>query len=265
MTSTKKSLAKIVSISVFLFVFIISSTLSARDYYQIKVYTLKDAAQQATVEKYLKDAYLPALHKSGIKKVGVFKPVAADTANFGKKIFVFIPIEELDDIDDLEEDLLKNKDYLKAGSDYINAAYNNPPYVRIESILLKAFSAQPDYFVPKFSTPKSEQIFELRSYKSATEKIYRKKVEMFNEGGETKIFEKVGANAVFYGEVLSGSEMPNLMYMTSYENMKANENCWKAFRDHPDWKKLSGMEEYKNTVLAPIVKYMLYPADYSDI
>jgi len=129
---------------------------------------------------------------------------------------------------------------------------------------LRAFTSQPKFFAPLFSTPKSEQIFELRSYQSATEKIHLKKVEMFNEGGESEIFKSIGANAIFYGEVLSGSEMPNLMYMTSYENMKSNEDHWKAFRDHPDWKKLSGMEEYKNTV-SKINKYMLYPAEYSDI
>lgn len=253
--STKLALLLILVISV--------TSLSARDYYQIKVYTLKDAAQQTAVEKYLKEAYLPALHKTGVKKVGVFKPVAADTANFGKKIFVLIPLEELDEIEDIEEELAKDKTYLKAGAEYINALYNNAPYVRIESILLKAFKSMPDYFAPKFNTPKSEQIFELRSYQGATEKIYQKKVEMFNEGGETKIFEKVGSNAIFYGEVLSGSEMPNLMYMTSYENMKSNEEHWKAFREHPDWKTLSAKEEYKNTV-SKINKYMLHPADYSD-
>lgn len=247
-----------------LLIFVFSVTiLSARDYYQIKVYTLKDAAQQTVVEKFLKDAYLPALHKAGVKKVGVFKPVEADTANFGKKIFVLIPLKELKQLEKIEESLAQNSKYQKSGEAYINAAYNNPPYVRIESVLLKAFAEQPDYFVPKFSTPKSEQIFELRSYQSATEKIYKKKVEMFNEGGETEIFKKIGANAIFYGEVLSGSEMPNLMYMTSYENMKSNEDHWKAFRDHPDWKTLSAREEYKNTV-SKINKYMLHPADYSD-
>lgn len=249
---------------VLLLAFIFSVTvISARDYYQIKVYTLKDATQQATVEKYLKEAFVPALHKTGIKKVGVFKPIEADTANFGKKIFVFIPLKKLDDIEAYEEGIAKDKDYTKAAAEYVNAAYNNPPYARIESILLKAFKEQPDFLVPKFSTPKSEQIFELRSYQSATEKIYRKKVEMFNEGGETKIFKSIGANAIFYGEVLSGSEMPNLMYMTSYESMKSNEEHWKAFRDHPDWKTLSGREEYKNTV-SKITKYMLRPADCSD-
>jgi hypothetical protein len=264
MKSTKKSFTGVLSLFVFILVLAISSTLSARDYYQIKVYNVKDQAQGTAVDNYLKDAYLPALHRAGIKTVGVFKPIASDTASFGKKIFVFIPIKELAQIEKIDASLAKDKEYLEKGAAYINAPYNNPPYVRLESILLQAFSAQPKFFAPKFTTPKSEQIFELRSYQSATEKIYRKKVEMFNEGGETKIFEKIGANAIFYGEVLSGSEMPNLMYMTSYENMKANENCWKTFRDHPDWKKLSGMEEYKNTV-SKINKYMLHPTDYSDI
>ena len=263
MKSTKKLFTGILSLTVFLLVFVFSSTLFARDYYQIKVYTIKNADQESRIDNYLKNAYLPALHRAGIKTVGVFKPKADDPA-VGTKVFVFIPLKELKQVEDAEAKLAKDKKYQEAGADYINAAFNNSPYERIESILLKAFTAQPEYFAPKFNTPKSEQIFELRSYQSATEKIYHKKVEMFNEGGETKIFEKIGANAIFYGEVLSGSEMPNLMYMTSYENMKANEECWKTFRDHPDWKKLSGMEEYKNTV-SKIDKWMCNPTDYSDI
>ncbi len=35
---------------------------------------------------------------------------------------------------------------------------------------------------------------------------------MFNEGGEIAIFEKVGSNAVFYAQVLFGSQKPRLMY-----------------------------------------------------
>jgi len=173
-------------------------------------------------------------------------------------------LQEIDQIEEIEASLAKDKKYQEAGAAYINAAFDNPPYERIESILLQAFSKQPDLFVPKFNTPKSEQIFELRSYQSATEKIHRKKVEMFNEGGETGIFKEIGANAVFYGQVISGSDMPNLVYMTSYENMKSNKDHWSAFGNHPDWKKLSGMEEYKNTV-SHIDKYMLHPTNYSDI
>jgi len=262
MKTFKSLLTKKLAI-LFLFIFAAGTILSARDYYQIKVYNLKDKAQETAVDTYLKDAYLPALHKAGVKKVGVFKPNATDPAA-GTKIFVFIPLKKLGQIEKLEAALKKDGAYQTAGAAYINASHDNPPYVRLESILLRAFTSQPKFFAPLFSTPKSEQIFELRSYQSATEKIHLKKVEMFNEGGESEIFKSIGANAIFYGEVLSGSEMPNLMYMTSYENMKSNEDHWKAFRDHPDWKKLSGMEEYKNTV-SKINKYMLYPAEYSDI
>lgn len=259
----KKSFTGILSISLFVLAFTISTSLSARDYYQIKVYNIKDKSQETRVDNYLKNAYVPAMHRAGIKTVGVFKPIANDLAA-GTKIIVFIPLKDLSQIDKAEASIEKDKEYQTAGAEYINSKFDNPPYERIESILLKAFSAQQKFFAPDFETPKSEQIFELRSYQSATEKIYRKKVEMFNEGGETEIFRKIGANAIFYGEVLSGSEMPNLMYMTSYKNMKSNEDCWKAFRVHPDWKELSGKEEYKNTV-SHIDKYLMHPTDYSDI
>uniref|UniRef100_UPI00321661E5 NIPSNAP family protein n=1 Tax=uncultured Draconibacterium sp. TaxID=1573823 RepID=UPI00321661E5 len=257
--TSKKSLFGIV----FLVVFLCSLTLTARDYYQIKVYTIKDHAQETSIDKYLEDAYLPALHKAGIKKVGVFKPIT-DNPAAGTKIFVFIPLKELNQIEQLEEKLQKDKSYQAAGAEYINAKHDNPPYERIESILLKAFADMPEFFVPKYDTPKSEQIFELRSYQGATEKIWRKKVEMFNEGGEIDIFRKVGSNAVFYGEVLSGSAMPNLMYMTSYSDMESNKAHWDAFRQHPDWLILKEKEEYKNTV-SHIDKWLCHPTEYSDI
>lgn len=262
MKSTKKLFSGVLSLSVFILILTISATLSARDYYQIKVYTIKNADQESRIDNYLKNAYLPAVHRAGVKQVGVFKPKADDPA-VGTKVFVFIPLKEIGQIEKIEANLAKDKKYLSDGEDYINAKYDNAPYERIESILLKAFSDYPNFLAPKFSTPKSEQIFELRSYEGATEKIYKKKVEMFNEGGEADIFVKLGCNPVFFGEVISGSAMPNLMYMTSYSDMQSNQDHWAAFRDHPDWKRLSGMEEYKNTV-SHIDKYMMHPTDYSD-
>ncbi|MDX1283717.1 MAG: NIPSNAP family protein [Draconibacterium sp.] len=257
--NSKKSIFSIL----FLFVFLCSLSLSARDYYQIKVYTIKDKAQEAVVDTYLKDAYLPALHKMGIKTVGVFKPIADDPAA-GTKIFVFIPMKDLNQADEIEMKLLKDKNHLKNGSDYINAKHDNPPYERIETILLKSFSHMPEFFAPKYDTPKSKQIFELRSYEGATEKIWRKKVHMFNEGGEINIFEKVGSNAIFYGEVIAGAAMPNLIYMTSYASMETNKEKWQAFRVHPDWEVLKNKPEYANTV-SHIDKWLCHPTDYSDL
>jgi hypothetical protein len=263
MKFSKKSFFGILMMFVFTLAFTVNSTLSAKDFYQLKVYTIKDKAQEASVDKYLEDAFLPAMHRAGVEKVGVFKPIADDKAA-GTKIFVFIPIKKLDDIIKLEGKLAKDNAYQTAGSDYINASYDNPPYERIQSILIKAFKQLPAFYTPSYSTKKSEQIYELRSYEGATEKIWKKKVEMFDEAGEVELFKKLEFNAVFYGEVVSGAAMPNLMYMTTFKDMKSHDEHWDAFRIHPDWKKLSGMQEYKNTV-SHIDKWLMHPAEYSDI
>ena len=263
MNFSKKSFVKTISLFLLVFCFAISSTLSARDYYQLKVYTIKDKGQELSVDTYLKNAFLPAMHRAGVKQVGVFKPIADDKAA-GTKIFVFIPVKKLDDIVKLEDKLAKDDVYLKAGAEYINAPYNNPPYERIQSILIKAFKQLPEFYTPTYTTPKSEQIYELRSYEGATEKIWKKKVEMFDEAGEVELFKKLEFNAVFYGEVVSGAAMPNLMYMTTFKDMKSHDEHWDTFRNHPDWKKLSGMQEYKNTV-SHSDKWLMHPAEYSDI
>jgi hypothetical protein len=90
-----------------------------------------------------------------------------------------------------------------------------------------------------------------------------KKIEMFNQGGEIDIFKKLEFNPVFWGEVLLGSHMPNLMYMTTFSDMKSHDDHWKAFGATEEWKKLSGMEEYKNTV-SKASPYLLHPTSYSD-
>lgn len=247
----------------FIVLFAFSFSLSARDYYQLKIYHLKDAAQEVRVENYLKNAYLPALHRTGIKKVGVFKPIE-NTAGTEKKIIVFIPVKKLEDLEKIESKLDKDTQYQAGGAEYINALHNNPPYQRIESILLKAFSEMPEFGVPDHKTPPAERIYELRSYEGPTEQYYRKKVEMFNEGGEIDLFKRLDFQAVFYGEVISGSTMPNLMYMTTFSNMKSHDEHWNTFRNHPEWKTMSGLEKYKNTVSHSVIQ-LLHPTEYSDI
>ena len=74
-----------------------------------------------------------------------------------------------------------------------------------------------------------DRIYELRSYQSATEKLYQRKVAMFNEG-EAEIFIRLGFQPVFFGEVLSGGDMPRLVYMTTHASSEAQEQNWNAFR-----------------------------------
>ncbi len=242
-----------------------SATLAPkREYYEIKAYHVETRQQEERVDRFLKDAYLPALHRAGISKVGVFKPVESDTARYGKRIFVFIPYTSLEQFDKLDETLQKDKQFETSGADYLNALYTDLPYVRLESILLQAFTGMPQLEVPKHTSPVGDRIYELRSYEGHTEKIFKNKVKMFNDGDEVGLFKRLGFNAVFYAEVLAGSRTPNLMYMTTFENKASRDEHWKAFSADPQWKKLSGMSEYKNNV-SKIDIYFLHPTEYSDI
>jgi hypothetical protein len=121
----------------------------------------------------------------------------------------------------------------------------------------------PGTAVPKLTSPKAERVYELRSYEGPTEKYYRNKVKMFNDGDEVGLFNRLGFNAVFYAKVLAGSRMPNLMYMTTFNNMQDRDKHWEAFSADPQWKILSSMPKYQNNVSKADIIF-LRPTDYSD-
>ena len=234
----------------------------AREYYQLTVYRHSTTEQEKVLDKYLENALLPAYHRMGIKHVGVFKSLANDTVAI-KQLYVFLPLKSFEMAAKFPENLLKDQVYQSEGADYINAVYTTPPYTRVETILLKAFSLAPKMQLPNLKSEKKERVYEMRSYESATEKIYQKKVHMFNEGDEIGLFKRLNFNAVFYSEVVAGSKMPNLMYMTCFENMADRDAHWKNFVSDEQWKKLSSMQEYKNTVSRNEIS-LLRPTDYSD-
>jgi len=231
-------------------------------YYEIKIYRISQASQGTTIDMYLKDAFIPAMHRAGVYNIGVFKPVEADTA-YGKLIYVFIPYKTADQYFKIIGVLDKDQVYQQAGKEFLDAPVTTPPFTRYESVFMKAFAFMPQLKVFKYDTPPAQRIYELRSYESATEAKALKKIHMFNEGGEIAIFEKVGSNAVFYGQVLFGSQKPRLMYLTTYADMKSHDEHWAAFRNSPEWKALSSKEEYKSTT-SKTKAFLCHPTDYSD-
>lgn len=230
-------------------------------YYQIKVYHLKDKAQSQLVEEYLKDSYVPLLHRSGVKNVGVFKTLEADTAD--RRIYVFIPFKSLNEMESFDKKIWESGDLAPSSSHYNDAAYNNPPYTRMETIILNAFIKMPAPAVPKLTAEKADRVYELRSYESATEKYYYNKVQMFNDGDEVGLFKRLGFNAVFYARVIAGSRMPNLMYMTTFNNKADRDKHWDAFSNDAQWKALSSKPEYQNNVSKADIIF-LQPFAFSD-
>ena len=234
-----------------------------RQFYQIKVYSFDNDDQVIQTDNYLENAYLPALKRLDIKNIGIFKPRENSEIDSLKQIFVLIPFSSLDQFEKLQNDLSKDEKYIAAGKDYIEASFDKKPYNRIQSIILKAFSDMPVLRPTVLDGDRKDRVYELRSYESPSEAYHINKVKMFNAGGEVALFDDLGFNAVFYGEVLSGANMPNLMYMTTFNDSTSRENHWKSFSNSPVWKKLSAIPEYANNVSHIDITF-LYPTEYSD-
>ncbi len=233
-----------------------------QEFYRITVYHFATAEQEKVLDNYLEKALMPLLHKNKFENIGIFKPIANDTAA-DKTIYVFINAKTIEALIAIDVLISLDNDYKTTAKEYLDAAYNAAPFTRYETILLKAFPLAIKMNLPNLTSAKSEHIYELRSYESATDALYKNKVQMFNEGGEIDLFKKLEFNAVFYADVLSGSRMPNLIYMTSFENMAARDIHWKTFGSSPEWKHLSALPEYQHNVSkADII--LMHAAAYSD-
>lgn len=233
-----------------------------REFYQFTIYHYSSIEQEKILDEYLQQALLPALHRMSIPNIGVFKPLGNDTST-GKSLYVFFSFASLDRITAIQKTLEEDKAYQTAGAAYINATHTVPPYSRFEKIITQAFPLAPTMKLPNLESDKNQRVYELRSYESATEKIFRNKVQMFNEGDEIGLFSRLNFNAVFYSEVIAGGKMPNLMYMTSFSDMADRDAHWKNFVEDPYWKKLSSMPEYKDNVSHIDITF-LRPVSYSD-
>jgi hypothetical protein len=106
----------------------------------------------------------------------------------------------------------------------------------------------------------------LRRYEHATESAGKKKLEMFNDAGETAIFKRLGFNPVFSGETLIGEARPNLIYLLAFDDLESHDRHWKAFGADPEWKKISALPEYADAKLVShITSTYLIPSACSQI
>src|SRR3954469_22390164 len=141
----KKLLEKSLLLFAFIFTLIFSTNIFAAPlakssrYFQLKVYHYTSSEQEALIDKYLQNQFLPALHASGLSNIGVFKAIANDTAT-DKKMYVFVPFESLKQ---WEKYSLKADKNLEGSDEYVTATGDKPAFNRIENIFLRAFELMP--------------------------------------------------------------------------------------------------------------------------
>jgi len=231
---------------------------SAQGFFDLRRYDYHTTMQEKQMDDYFSNVLIPALHRLNTGPVGVFKPHDQTDSS----IWVLVPHASLEDFAVLEDRLISDSSYMKAAMEWNNASFETPPFLRMESYLLRSFSGSPGLQVPDFNTPGNDRVYELRSYESATEELHRRKVEMFEEG-ESQLFIDLGFQPVFFARALSSARMPHLMYMTTHADNKTQAENWAAFREHPEWIHMKDLEQYKHTV-SHIDIYLLYPTPYSD-
>jgi hypothetical protein len=226
-----------------------------QQYLEFRQYYLNVGSKKNMVGDFLKNVGIPAMNRIGIGPVGVFNAVYGPNS---PTLYVLMVHKSLETVVNSASMLLADDQCRK--TDFIDAPLSEPAYVRMESSLMMAFKGLPQLRVPE----KKSRIFELRTYESHSIKAAKKKIEMFNEGGEIKVFLKTGLQPVFFGETLIGPKMPNLTYMLVFDDMTDRDAKWKVFGDDPEWKKLSGNPEYKDTV-SNVTDIILRPTPYSQI
>jgi len=230
-----------------------------RQYFEFRKYHLRTGSNKNRVGNFLRKVGIPAMNRVGIGPVGVFQ------AKYGPSdptLYVMLVHKSLDSVVNSASRLMEDEEF--RNSDFVNASLSDPGYVRIRSSLMVAFKDMPKLAVPKQKSEDKNRIFELRTYESHSIKASKKKIEMFNEGGEIKIFKKTGLAPVFFGETVVGPQMPNLTYMLVFDDLTHRDAMWDVFRVDPEWKKISSDPQYRGTV-SNITDIILRPTGYSQI
>ena len=233
-----------------------------REFYQLRRYNLVSGPQLKLTEDYLGDALIPALGRMGIGPAGAFKlDIGQDTPAY----YVLIPGPSVGALAALDLHLGNDDAFLKVAAPFWNATATAPAFQRVEISLLAAFEGWPKVTPPASSATKCKRIFHLRTYESPSNGDHVRKVEMFHSG-EFDIFLKSGFHPVFFGDALSGSRLPSLTYMLAFTDTAELEAKWDAFRNDPDWKKLSTSPRFAfDQLVTNISNLMLSPLACSQI
>jgi len=211
---------------------------SSREIYEWRVYTL--TGNGAELDKYFKDILIPACNRKSVT-VGVFKPYEASEQEMRHVVFAY---PDMDTYYQFKDGLWEDAVYTKASQAFFEATAPKESnlFTNFETYLSEAFIK-----IPKHRKPDSSRgLFEIRIYWSPNEEANKRKIKMFNVD-EIDIFDKVGVNSVFYGEIMAGPKMPALMYLTWYKDVDARAAAWDKFGKHPDWQRIRSLSEYANT------------------
>ena len=231
-----------------------------RQYIELRRYHLLPGPKQRAFTSFIGDVAIPAMNRAGVAKVGAFSVVYGENA---PSLLVVLAHNSLDTVVSLRDRLASDAEYARSGAAILDAPMADPPFIRVESTLLRAFEAMPTVEPSAAAGTGAPRIYEMRTYESHSDRAALNKLKMFG-AGEVPIFRRTGLTPVFFGETLIGSGMPSLTYMLTFADMAARDKAWNEFSNDPDWKTLAADPQYRDNVSA-ISDIILRPAGSSQI
>jgi hypothetical protein len=243
------------TITFFLFIFLIP-IFSQTEIYELRVYEMAFFKPASVLHNYFEKAMIPALNRHGIKNVGVFEEAGEALP---KKIYLLMAYRDMQSISAIADALAEDTQFQDDAKEYIDAPQEKIPFERISSSFMRSASGFPNLVKPN----EDSEYFELRIYESHNEDALRRKVKMFNES-EFSIFSEVGLNTVFFGQNISGHQMPCLTYLLAFKDKEAQLEAWSKFGPHPEWQRIRKLKEYENA-MNDITRVFLKPLSYSQL
>lgn len=232
------------------------SIFSQNEVYELRTYELNLLKPNGIVHNYLEGALIPALNRQGIVNVGAFEETGDALP---KKVYLLIAYPDMVAYQVVSDNLKKDNQFKLDSESYSNTPPDVFPYHRVKTSFIRSVSGFPKLVKPLDGS----SLFELRIYESYNEDALRRKVKMFNDS-EFTIFDEIGLHTVFFGENISGDQMPCLTYLLGFQDMKERDDNWEKFGPHPEWQRIVKLEEYANTV-SNIIRIYLKPLSYSQL
>ncbi|MGD0774870.1 MAG: NIPSNAP family protein [Candidatus Solibacter sp.] len=193
-------------------------------------YLLKAGSQGTRLTDYLSKAYLPALAKV---HTGPTLVLEATLAPHLPQVTVLTGYQSVEEMWSLRAKVDGDK-ALEAATD---AWETEAPFENITSSLLRVGDYSPE-LAPLNPQPTAPRVFEMRIYHAPTWKNMRGLEWRFREG-EVSILTKIGATPILFAPTVIGDDVPNMTWITAFENEAARDKAWAAFGADPDWQKLS--------------------------
>lgn len=235
---------------------------AGNQFFEVRELKLRNskAQQSQRLLAFFEQAHLPMTKRVGVAAVGYFSVYLGEES---PRFYLISAYDSLAHMQAVLEAKAADKAWMKASAELGSGP--NPPFDRVHSRLLRAFDGMKRLEAPPIDADKPPRFFDLRTYQAETFHDVREKINMFNTE-EIAIFRKTGINPVFFGETIVGDKMPNLTYLTWYDDEAGRAKAWQAFLAHPDWIRIRSKPGWGNDdIVADVGNTHLKPLPFSPI